>query len=199
LPMPVVHFSGGALPSIPPRVYLDTSFLLRCYFARVAPPGLPPVEQAKNATCNNFLAHLHVSSLNVSLLAVEEGLHTAYFKAHIMRLSKQNGFVRWKEFRQQQPAHFQGARPLGLLEAKRFAAFLDALPIKFVDSNTYIQRSNSIPFVAKYAGLVLKKYDRIEVMDTYHLALMRVNRIDWFVTAEERLGAGFDEFSVLTL
>ncbi len=198
--MPIAHFGGGSVPPIPPRVYLDTSFLIRCYFARVRPPGLPAGEQVKNAACNSFLAHLNVSAVHVSLLAVEEGIHTVYFKTHIIRLSKQNGFdIRWKDFRQQQPSRFQGARTLGLLEVKRFAAFLDTLPIKFIDSNTYIQRSNSIQFVVRYARLVLEKYNTIEVMDTYHVAMMRVNRIDWFVTAEQRLGPGFDEFSLLTL
>jgi hypothetical protein len=198
--MPVVHFSGSTVPPIPPRVYLDTSFLFRCYFGRVTPTGLSAAEQSKNAACNSFLTHLSVSAMHVSLLAVEEALHTAYFKTHVIRLSKQNGFgIKWKDFRQQRPSHFQGARTLGLLEVKRFAAFLDTLPVKFIDSDTYVQRSDSIPFVIKYARLVLEKYSTIEVMDTYHVALMRVNRIDWFVTAEQRLGTGFDEFSVLTL
>lgn len=198
--MPVEHFGAGTIPPIPPRVYLDTSFLMRCYFARVAPPGITAPEQAKNATCNSFLARLTVAAMHVSLLTVEEGMHTAYFKTHIIRLTNQMGFqARWKAFRQQKPSHFQRARTLGILEAKRFAGFLDTLPLKFIDSNTYIQRGNSIPFVIRYARLVLEKYDTVEVMDTYHVAMMRVNRIDWFVTAEQRLGAGFDEFSVLTL
>jgi hypothetical protein len=198
--MPIAHFGGRTVPPIPPRVYLDTSFLIRCYFARVTPPGLPAGERVKNAACNSFLAHLNVSAMHVSLLTVEEGIHTVYFKTHIIRLSKLNGFgIKWKDFRQQQPSRFQGARTLGLQEAKRFTAFLDTLPIKFIDSNTYIQRTNSIPFVIRYARLVLEKYSMVEVMDTYHVAVMRVNRVDWFVTAEQRLGAGFDEFSLLTL
>ena len=173
---------------------------MRCYFSRVTPPGLSPGEQMKNATCNSFLAHLNVSAIHLSMLTVEEGIHTAYFKTHILRVTRQMGFdVKWKDFRKQRPVDFQNARTQGLQEVKRFGSFLEALPIKFIDSNSYIQRTNSISFVVKYAGLVLEKYDTVEVMDTFHVALMRLNRIDWFVTAEQKLGVGFDEFSVLTL
>ncbi len=198
--MPVEHFGRGTVPPIPPRVYLDTSFVMRCYFARVMPPGISTGEQLKNASCNNFLAHLNVSAIHLSMLTVEEAIHTAYFKTHIVRMTRLMGFdVRWKDFRKQRPTDFQNARTQGLQEVKRFGAFLETLPIKLIDSNSYIQRPNSISFVIKYAGLVLEKYDTVEVMDTFHVALMRLNRIDWFVTAEQKLGASFDEFSVLTL
>jgi len=164
------------------------------------PPGISTGEQLKNASCNNFLAHLNVSAIHLSMLTVEEAIHTAYFKTHIVRMTRLMGFdVRWKDFRKQRPTDFQNARTQGLQEVKRFGAFLETLPIKLIDSNSYIQRPNSISFVIKYAGLVLEKYDTVEVMDTFHVALMRLNRIDWFVTAEQKLGASFDEFSVLTL
>jgi hypothetical protein len=64
---------------------------------------------------------------------------------------------------------------------------------------TYIQRSNSVPLVIKYARLALEKYNTIEVMDTYHVALMRIIGSIGSLPAEEKLGTGFDQFSVLTL
>lgn len=199
MPPTIKHFSSPGVV-IPPRVYLDTSFILRSYSARAGVPIPSLTERAKNNACIAFLARLNVSETHLSLFTVEEAIHTAYFKFHIMRIANRHGYQnRWKDFRRDLPTDFQNARIQGIQEVKRLAAFLDSLPIKLIESNTYIQRTNSIAFVIKYAKLALEKYAAVEAMDSFHIALMRVNRIDWFVTAEQHLAPGFDEFSVLTL
>jgi hypothetical protein len=159
-----------------------------------------PGEQAKNVACNTFMNKLYASAIHISLLTVEEAIHRIYFKGHIRRMAKQKNLEHsWKRYRSQFPTEFGIARTQGIQDLRRFVAFLKGIPARYIDANTFLQKSRHLSLVAKYARLVLEKYDTVEPMDTFHFAIMRINRIDWYVTAEEHLGAGFDEFSVLTL
>lgn len=195
----IEHFATSS-PPVPKEVYLDTSFILRCYFARFTPRGLPTREINKNSECNRFLARLLASTMHTSLLSVEESFHKLYFTNHIRRAAKtQNLENNWKKFKADHPAAFAAARATGLQEIRRFAAFLGTVPIHYVEATSFFQRQKYLTVVKTYAKLLLEKYDVIEAMDSFHLAVMRANRIDWFVTAEERFGTAFGEFSVLTL
>jgi hypothetical protein len=161
---------------------------------------MTPSEQAKNLLCNGFLPKLYTSKIHMSLLTVEEAIYTVYFKTHIRRIARQRGLEhRWKEFKKNFPSEFRTARVQGISELKRFLDFLRTLPVQYIDANTFFQRTRHLSLAIKYARLVLEKYDTVEPMDTFHFAIMRTNRIDCYVTAEEHLGSGFEEFSILTL
>jgi hypothetical protein len=82
---------------------------------------------------------------------------------------------------------------------KRFLLFFAGLGIRLVGATSYFHRERYLSMVKRYAALLIEKYDVLEAMDSFHIAIMRVNRVDWLVTAEEDLGQGFDEISVLTL
>jgi hypothetical protein len=94
---------------------------------------------------------------------------------------------------------FLAARSSGIQETSRFLSFYDKSGIILIGATSFFHRERYLSLVKWYASLLLQKYEVIEAMDAFHIAIMRVNRIDWFVTAEEDLGSGFDEFSVLTL
>ena len=199
MPTTVEHFTSPS-PTIPQRVYLDTSFVLRCYFSRHTPKGIPPGEIAKNSKCNQYLIKLSGSSIHTSLFMAEESFHKLYFTTHIRRAAKPYGLEnKWKDFRKNHPSEFAVARNLGIQELQRFVKFIDSLPIIYVDGSSFFKKQKYLALVKRYAQLLMQKYDTIEAMDTFHLAVMRANRIDWFVTAEEKLGSGFDECSILTL
>ncbi len=193
------HFTVG-LSTFPTDVYLDTSFIIRCYFARFTPRGISTTEQRKNVDCNNFLNRLSRARISTSLFAIEEGLHKTYFTTHIKRAAEQRSLANnWKRFRQDYPAEFRAARILGIQEMLRFVGFLNSIRIRLVGATSFFQRERYLPLVKRYALLVMQKYEVVEAMDAFHIAIMRANRIDWLVTAEENLGSGFEEVAILTL
>jgi predicted nucleic acid-binding protein len=165
-----VRYTYSDRPTLPARIYCDTSFLLDVFASRYPPVSLDPVKRARAHDAGAFLTwgRSQGTTFCTSLLAFQE----AFQRLQFAEILKRSG--NWKQFRSSNPADFAALLHRGRRTARKFVRSLDGEGIQTLEFgigelvNTLLRER----LVVRYARQILRRYG-IDSADAFQYVLAR--------------------------